>query len=107
MSGTLLRFGLWIVLIVLALYVLGETYPNTPLEEYVTASLLQKTGGFGLLLIAAGWIASFFDKAVLKIHTGHCLSCRKPIPRGDLYCRQHLRRVLDVEHDRTHNTRFR
>jgi hypothetical protein len=107
MSGTLLRFGLWIVLIVLALYVLGETYTNSALQEYASGAVLQKAGIFGLVLIAAGWVASFFDKVDLKTDYSRCLQCRKLIPRGELYCRQHLRRVLDVEHDRTHNTRLR
>jgi hypothetical protein len=107
MSGTLLRLGLWIVLIVLALYVLRETYDDSPIQEYLTASVLQRAGAVGLALIAVGAVLEMLGTAAHKVKRSHCATCRRPIPPGEIYCREHLRRVLEVEHDRTHSTRIR
>src|SRR4051812_16342657 len=99
MSGTLLRFGLWIVLIVLALYVLRETYSESPAQEYLSPGLLQKAGAFGLALIAAGAIASMFEKTASVVLKKRCQVCHRSVSPGELFCRQHLRSILEEEHD--------
>ena len=42
MSSTLLRLGLWIIIIVLALYVVHETFEDSPIAEMVSIDLMQK-----------------------------------------------------------------
>ena len=109
MSSTLLRLGLWITLAVVALYVLHETYAGTHLEAYFTASLLQKTLIVGLLMIVAGVVTRLVEKGASKvIPKGRCKICKTAVPQGAIYCRQHLRNVLDREDQRTHagNTRI-
>ena len=109
MSSTLLRLGLWITLAVVALYVLHETYAGTYLEAYFSESLLQKSLVVGLLMISAGVVTRLFEKGASKvIAKNRCKICKTAIPSGAIYCRQHLRNVLDREDQRTHvgNTRI-
>jgi len=104
MSALLLRFGLWTVLISLALYVISETFPSGPTAEFLSSSLLQKIGLVGVLMVAVGFVVSFFDKAASKVMKQRCTVCRKPIPHGEIYCREHLRRILEDEDHRRHAT---
>ena len=109
MSSTLLRLGLWITLAVVALYVLHETFAGTHLEEYFSESILQKTLIVGLLMIGAGIVARVVEKGASKvIPKNRCKICKTAIAPGAIYCRQHLRSVLDREDQRTHagNTRI-
>lgn len=102
MSSLLLRFGLWIVLISLALYVLLETFPNSPASEFVSGPLIPRMGLAGVLMVVSGFLLTFFEKAAKKVTRQRCVVCRKPITHGEIYCREHLRRVLEEEHDRRH-----
>lgn len=109
MSSTLLRLGLWITLAVVALYVLHETYAGTPLEAYFSPSLLQKSLIVGLLMIGAGIVARVLEKGASKVMPkNRCKVCKTTIAPGAIYCRAHLRNVLDREDQRTHagNTRI-
>lgn len=106
MSGTLLRFGLWVVLIALALYVIHETFPNAPQSEFISGPMLQKIGMVGAGLVLLGFLTGLFGKAADKtFRQQRCSVCRKPVMHGELYCREHLRRILDEEHDRHHAIR--
>jgi len=103
MSSTLLRLGLWITLAVVALYVLHETYAGTHLEAYFSASLLQKSLVVGLFMIGAGIVTRILEKGASRVIVkNRCKICRTSIPSGAIYCRQHLRSVLDREDHRTH-----
>jgi hypothetical protein len=105
MSATLLRVGLWVVLIVIVLYVLQQTFEEGPLAEYVTAPLLQKALVLGLLATAAGIAMRFLEKGAKAVTKNRCAVCRAPVPPGAIYCRAHLRTVLHREVDREHGTR--
>jgi len=107
MSSTLLRLGLWIILAVVALYVLHETYAGTHLEEYFSTPMLQKALALGGLLVAAGIVMRVLEKGASKIVKNRCTVCRTPIPPGAIYCRAHLRNVLAREDERTHMTKTR
>ena len=108
MSSTLLRLGLWIELAVVALYVLHETFAETHLSEYFSTSTLQKGLVIGGFLIAAGLVMRLVEKGAKKvIHKNRCQICNVPVPEGAIYCREHLRRVLQREDERTHLTRTR
>lgn len=105
MSSLLLRFGLWIVLIALALYVVLETFPNAPATEFVSGPMLPRIGMVGVLMVVGGFVLTFFEKAARKVIRQRCTVCYKPIAHGEIYCREHLRRVLEDEHDRRHASR--
>ncbi|HUJ14400.1 MAG TPA: hypothetical protein VL284_11480 [Thermoanaerobaculia bacterium] len=104
MSSTLLRLGLWIVLAVVALYVLHETYAGTQLEAYFSTPMLQKALVVGVFLVGAGLVMRVLEKGAKKISKNRCTVCKTPIPPGAIYCRAHLRNVLAREDDRAHRT---
>jgi hypothetical protein len=101
MSSTLLRLGLWTILAVVALYVLHETYAGTPLAEYFSASMLQKALVIGVI------VARMLEKGAKAVGKNRCVVCKTPVPAGAIYCRAHLRNVLQQEDERTHQTRVR
>jgi hypothetical protein len=107
MSSTLLRLGLWIVLIIVALYVLRETFETGPWVEYVSAGLLQKALSLAILVLAGGVVARVLEKGHKVVTKNRCVVCRTPIASGAIYCRAHLRGVLHREEDRTHLTKVR
>lgn len=107
MSTTLLRLGLWTTLIVIVLYVLHETYEGMPAADFFAPSMLTKALVVGILLIAAGLVARVFEKGAKAVGKNRCQVCRTPVPQGAIYCRAHLRNVLQREDDRTHMTRIR
>lgn len=107
MSSTLLRAGLWVVLIVIVLYVMQQTFEEGPLGDYVTAPMLQKVLVLGLIAAAAGIVMRVLEKGAKAVTKNRCSVCRTPVPSGAIYCREHLRSVLHREEDRTHITRTR
>jgi len=107
MSSTLLRLGLWIIIIVLAAYVIHETYENSPIAEVVSMELMQKALMVGGAALALGVILRVFEKGTRAVVKNRCTVCRTPIPSGAIYCRAHLRNILSDEDDRTHMTRVR
>jgi len=107
MSSTLLRVGLWIVLVVIVLYVLQQTFEDGPIAEYASAALMQKALALGLITVAAGIVMRFLEKGAKAVTKNRCQVCRTPVPSGAIYCRAHLRSVLHREEDRTHMTRTR
>ena len=102
MSSTLLRLGLWIIVIVLALYVVHETYENSPISEIVSMDLMQKALMVGGAAVALGFVLRLFEKGTKAVVKNRCRVCRTPIPSGAIYCRAHLRTILHEEEDRTH-----
>jgi predicted nucleic acid-binding Zn ribbon protein len=108
MSSTLLRLGLWIILIVVALYVVHETFEDSPVADFVPFAMQQKALAVGAALLIAGVVVRMFEKTAAKVVVkNRCLTCRAAIAPGAIYCRDHLRRVLAREDDRTHMTRLR
>jgi predicted nucleic acid-binding Zn ribbon protein len=107
MSSTLLRLGLWIVILTLALYVVHESLEEQPVAEMIPVAMLGKAIIVGIALVIAGMIVRLFEKAATKVPKNRCAVCRTPIAPGAIYCRQHLRTVLSREEDRTHMTRIR
>ncbi len=107
MSSTLLRAGLWVVLVVIVLYVLQQTFEEGPLAEYVSTPMLQRVLVLGLLTAAAGVVLRVLEKGAKVVTKNRCAVCRTPVPAGAIYCRAHLRSVLHREEDRTHITHTR
>ena len=107
MASTLFRLGLWIVILVLALYVIHETYEGSSVADMIPMDLLGKAVGIAVVLFAAGIVARLFEKGKQVVRKNRCKVCSTPIPPGAIYCRAHLRSVLELEDRRTHNTRIR
>lgn len=107
MSAALLRLGLWIILITLALYVIRDAFSESGTHEMIQPWFLRDAAIAGAGLIVAGIVASILENARDKVASqARCLVCRRPVPRGEFYCRQHLKKILEEEHDRTHGSRL-
>src|SRR5437868_4829579 len=102
MASILLRLGLWVTLIAIAVYVLHETYVDSSLVEYFSSTLIARVLIVGGALIVVGLVARLFEKTTSKGGRNRCVVCKTPISSGAIYCRAHLRRVLHSEEDRTH-----
>jgi predicted nucleic acid-binding Zn ribbon protein len=107
MSTTILRLGLWILILVLALYVLATTYENQAWTEMIPMPMLQQALTVAGALIVIGLIARVLDKGTRVVAKNRCRVCRTAIPAGAIYCREHLRSILHEEQDRIHMTRMR
>jgi predicted nucleic acid-binding Zn ribbon protein len=107
MSSTLLRLGLWIILLVVILYVLQQTYEEAPFVDYFAPAMLEKALLLGGFLVIAGIVTRLMEKGAKVVTKSRCITCKAPIEKGAIYCRQHLRSVLGREDDRTHMTRVR
>lgn len=107
MSSTLLRLGLWLLVLVLSLFVVRETFPHAPFAELITDQLIQQALILSVVLVIAGVIFKVLEKGKKVVIKNRCSVCGKAVPAGAIYCREHLRTVLDLEDRRTHNTRIR
>jgi hypothetical protein len=109
MSITILRLGLWILILSLALYVVDTSFTNSPLAELVNVGLVQNVLMLGAGLFVLGIVMRIFDKTAGKVlqKSSHCRICNTVIPNGQIYCRVHLRGMLEREDRKTHSTRIR
>src|SRR5258705_4951192 len=107
MSSTVLRLGLWIILLVVAMYVLQQTYEDAPFVDFFAPAMLQKALALGGLLVAGGIVLRVLERGAKVVTKNRCVICKAPIDRGAIYCRQHLRQVLSREDEISRNTRLR
>jgi predicted nucleic acid-binding Zn ribbon protein len=107
MSSTVLRLGLWIVIVVLAAYVIHESLEEQPVAEMIPVAMLGKALTLGGILVVAGIVLRMFEKGSKAVAKNRCAICRTTIPKGAIYCREHLRNVLAAEDERTHMTKIR
>jgi hypothetical protein len=107
MSTTLLRLGLWTLILVLTLYVAATTYNEESWAEMIPVEMLQQVMVVSVALIAAGIMARMFDKGAKVVTKNRCRVCRTPIPSGAIYCREHLRSILADEDEKSHMSRRR
>jgi hypothetical protein len=92
---------------VLALYVVSETYPDSMVAQMVPDAILQKALVLGAVLLVAGIVLRMFDKASKVAAKSRCQVCHVVVPKGAIFCRAHLRRVIHEEDDKLHMTRER
>ncbi len=107
MANTLLRLGLWTLVLVLVLYVLASTYSDQPWTELIPTPMLVQAITLAGLLILAGIVLRVLGVGVNAVTKNRCRVCRTPVPPGALYCRAHLRTILHEEDDKTHASRVR
>jgi len=107
MYATVLRLGLWTLILVLVLFVLATTYADEPWAQLIPATMLQQALILGVVLIVLGVILRVFGIGAKAVVKNRCRVCRAPVPHGAIYCREHLRTILSDEDERTHHTRVR
>lgn len=107
MYSTLLRLGLWTLILVLATYVFRESVAQPHVAEMIPTGMLTQAIAVAVLLIIAGIVTRIFGKGAEAVRKNRCSVCRKPIPSAAIYCREHLRTILAEEDEKTHMTRLR
>ena len=107
MGNTLLRLGLWTLILVLVLYVLASTYSEEYWTEMIPTAMLVQAIVVASLLIVAGIVLRVLGVGVRVVAKNRCRVCRTAIPPGAIYCREHLRNILHEEDDKTHASRIR
>lgn len=108
MYATVLRLGLWTLILVLALYVLSATFAEEPFAELIPTEMLQQALIVAVILIVAGVVLRVLGVGARAVGPrNRCRVCRTEIPHGAIYCREHLRTILQEEDERTHHTRIR
>lgn len=105
MSTTVLRAGLWTIILVLVLYVLATSYADQPFAEMIPIAMLQQALVLGGLLIVAGIVLRILNVGAKVVTKNRCRVCRTPIVSGALYCRAHLREIISEEDEKAHMTR--
>lgn len=101
----LMRIGLWLILIVLALALLREGLLDPTGDPAIASGpLIEK----GLILGAGLTVLGAFFRLIQKLFgappKSRCRECRRPVPKGDIYCRVHLRNIVFEEEDRKRRT---
>lgn len=107
MSTTLLRLGLWTLILVMVLYVLATTYPEQPWAELIPMQMLQQALVLAGAVIVLGLVLRVLGVGAKMVTKNRCRICRTPIASGAIYCREHLRNILSEEDEKTHMTRVR
>lgn len=106
MSSTLLRLGLWTLVLILALFVIRESYSEAPIAEMIPQRMLEQAMMVSALLVVSGVALKMFEKGTQVVSKGkgkaRCTVCGKPVSAGAIYCREHLRDILEREDHRTH-----
>jgi len=106
-ATSLLRFGLWIILLVLAGYVLRESMGDSPTAELLNDSILHNAGYLGLAALIVGFVITLVQKIATKAIKTRCRVCGRQVPHGQTYCRAHLREILEDEDRKLHETSIR
>ncbi|HUP64443.1 MAG TPA: hypothetical protein VM557_04090 [Thermoanaerobaculia bacterium] len=99
MSAILIRFGLYTILLLLAVFVLREQV-NLPKEELLTDALLVQAAIAAVVMLIAGFVMKLFEKAATKLPKGRCIICKRKVLSGQTYCRDHLRELVGEERER-------
>jgi hypothetical protein len=101
MSSTIIRLGLYGILLVFAIFVAGQAF-DLPYAAYLTSVHLGQALLAGLAVIAVGIVLQIGEKVRRKTKKGkgRCVICKRPVLVGDKYCREHLRQVIGDEQDR-------
>jgi predicted nucleic acid-binding Zn ribbon protein len=103
MSSIVLRLGFWLTILTLGLFIFSSKLEASRYGEIITPSLLQHMFVLAGVLIVAGIAVGIFEKAASKVVVkNRCKVCGTPVTHGAIYCRAHLRGVLEEEDRRTH-----
>lgn len=104
MGSTILRSGLWLMILTVVAFIFDSNFDETPLGQLITPTLLQHMFILSSALIVIGVVVKVFEKTTSKVAAAknRCRVCGTVVPHGAIYCRAHLRHVLEEEDRRTH-----
>jgi hypothetical protein len=98
-SGWFTRWALFLLLVALALNVLlTKNVVNDP-DIDVWSGRLMTAGGVLLLVAALIWVV---EKTGITKPTTKCPDCPRRIPKGHVYCHDHLKKRVDAAKERLH-----
>lgn len=104
MSSALVRVGLWLVLVFLILALLRETLlAETSDLAIASGPLIEKGLIGGVAVTALGGVMLILQRLFGAPPKGRCAECGRRVPKGDIYCRLHLRKIIYEEADRGRN----
>ena len=89
------------------LHVLRQPSEYGPWSGFRAPDLLQQARALGGILIAAGVVMCILERGAKVVVKNRCVVCKTPVEHGAIYCREHLRRMLNYEDDRTHRMRVK
>lgn len=94
MALVLFRIGIYLLLAVLAMWVLREEALRS-FAHILTDRNLNYAGLAGLGLLALGFLTLVYEKLTVGRKKTRCKICGKPVIAGEFYCREHLREIVD------------
>ena len=96
-----MRFTL--IAIVVGAHLLKLLLPEfTFWEEVLLPKNVQLILAAGGICIALSFVAGIF-KPISKVATkNRCVRCRRPIPKGDIYCKDHLKQAVNEAREQQH-----
>ena len=94
MALTLFRAGIWILLAVLAMWVLRDAALRD-FAHILNDTLLNRVGLFGFAVLGLGFLALLYEKATTGPRKTRCKVCGRPVFGTEFYCREHLREIVD------------
>ena len=94
MALTLFRTGIWILLAVLAMWVLRDAALKD-FANLLNNQLLNRAGMLGFAVIGLGVLAMIYEKVAVRPKKAKCKVCGRPVIAGEFYCREHLRELVD------------
>lgn len=94
MALTLFRLGIYILLAVLALWVLRDA-ALSDFAHILNDQLLNRGGLAGVGVLVFGLLVMLYEKATAGRKRTRCKVCRKPVIAGEFYCREHLREIVE------------
>jgi predicted nucleic acid-binding Zn ribbon protein len=97
--------GLWTLVLIMALFVIRESYSHLPIADMIPQRMLEQAMVVAAVAVVAGVALRAFEKTARVVSKGksRCQVCNKPVPQGAIYCREHLRSMLEREDKRTHS----
>jgi len=94
MALALFRIGVYVLLAVLALWVLRDNALKD-FEAILSDQILNWAGMSGVGLLVLGFLAMIYEKTSAGRRKVRCKVCGKPVIAGEFYCREHLREIVD------------
>ena len=94
MALVLFRVGIYVLLAVLAAWVLRDGLLKS-YASYLTEHILNIAGLVGIGLFVLGFLAMIYEKSTSGRRRTRCKICGKPVIAGEYYCREHLREIVD------------
>ena len=96
MSAFLRNSGLIILAVLVGAHIAQFFMPDLSFWDNILTPQNDKLvlSGAALLLVLS-FVAILFKPVEKAVRSNRCARCGKPIPKGDIYCADHLKEVVD------------